>query len=228
MQVQLVMFKADGQRREFVLRKDVTIIGRAIECDFQIPLPAVSRKHCQITVRQDHISVRDLGSSTGTYVNDQRLQEADLEPGDKLAVGPVTFTVIVDGQPADIATVRTTARPVAADLEVDGGTVDVEALQEQQAVSSVKTPSKTPAKPQRQPVQHDELEELTEISEPDPVDHLEVVEEVEEVEVIEEVAEAGESGAPAAPVKSKNAKPEEAASDPLSALAAMSQQKRQG
>jgi pSer/pThr/pTyr-binding forkhead associated (FHA) protein len=140
MLVQLVMFKADGQRREFTLRKDVTVIGRAIECDFQIPLLAVSRKHCQITLRQDHIAIKDLGSSNGTFLNDQRLQEADLEAGDKLAVGPVIFTVVVDGQPADIAAVRTTARPSAVgdDLEIDGGTVDVEAQQELHPAPSVK------------------------------------------------------------------------------------------
>ena len=101
MQVQLVMFKADGLRREFTLRKHATVIGRSTECDFQIPLAMVSRRHCEINIREEHISIRDLGSSNGTFVNDQRVQEADLEAGDKLVVGPVTFTVIVDGQPVD-------------------------------------------------------------------------------------------------------------------------------
>ncbi len=45
---------------------------------------------------------KDLGSSNGTYVNGTRIAEAELKAGDRLRVGPVTFVVQVDGQPAEI------------------------------------------------------------------------------------------------------------------------------
>ncbi|MFK7788874.1 MAG: FHA domain-containing protein [Phycisphaeraceae bacterium] len=101
------MFKSDGTRRDFPLVKDRVVIGRKVNCDLRIPLTAVSRQHCEISVHDGKVSVKDLGSSNGTYHNDERVQDAYLMAGDELSVGPVVFTLIVDGQPTDIKPVRT-------------------------------------------------------------------------------------------------------------------------
>ena len=103
----LAMFKSDGTRRDFPLVKGRVVIGRKVNCDLRIPLTAVSRQHCELTIDDGQVSVKDLGSSNGTYHNDIRVQEANLIAGDELAIGPVVFTLIVDGQPADIKPVRT-------------------------------------------------------------------------------------------------------------------------
>lgn len=103
----LAMFKSDGTRRDFPLVKNRVVIGRKVNCDLRIPLTAVSRQHCELTIDDALVSVKDLGSSNGTYHNDVRVQDADLIAGDELAVGPVVFTLIVDGQPEDIKPVRT-------------------------------------------------------------------------------------------------------------------------
>lgn len=103
----LAMFKSDGTRRDFPLVKDRVVIGRKVNCDLRIPLTAVSRQHCELTVDDGRVSVKDLGSSNGTYHNAIRVQEANLTAGDELAVGPVVFTLIVDGQPSDIKPVKT-------------------------------------------------------------------------------------------------------------------------
>ncbi|MEO0475062.1 MAG: FHA domain-containing protein [Planctomycetota bacterium] len=103
----LAMFKSDGTRRDFPLAKDRVVIGRKVNCDLRIPLTAVSRQHCELTVDDGKVSVKDLGSSNGTYHNSVRVQEAHLAAGDELVVGPVVFTLIVDGQPSDIKPVRT-------------------------------------------------------------------------------------------------------------------------
>ena len=103
----LAMFKSDGTRRDFPLVKDRVVIGRKVNCDLRIPLTAVSRQHCELTIEDGRVSVKDLGSSNGTYHNDTRVQEADLMAGDELVVGPVVFTLIVDGEPADLKPVRT-------------------------------------------------------------------------------------------------------------------------
>lgn len=103
----LAMFKSDGTRRDFPLVKDRVVIGRKVNCDLRIPLTAVSRQHCEITVDDGKVSVKDLGSSNGTYHNSVRVQEAHLSAGDELIVGPVVFTLVVDGQPANIKPVRT-------------------------------------------------------------------------------------------------------------------------
>ncbi|HTV47429.1 MAG TPA: FHA domain-containing protein [Phycisphaerae bacterium] len=107
MELTFVMFKEDGKRRDFQLKKQVTIIGRGNDCDLQIPLLNISRKHCQIKVQGNTVMVEDLGSSNGTYHNNQRVDEPEsLDPGDYVRIGPVTFTVVIDGEPKQIKPIR--------------------------------------------------------------------------------------------------------------------------
>lgn len=113
MQVTLVMFKADGTRRDFPLQKSRTVVGRVSSCDLRIPLTSVSRKHCEIVIEGDTITVRDLGSSNGTFLNNARIQEATASAGDELVIGPVVFTVVVDGEPKELEPVRTIVQSAA-------------------------------------------------------------------------------------------------------------------
>jgi len=111
MEVKLVMFREDGTRRVFTLHPGVTTIGRKDDCAIRIPLAVVSRRHAEIVVEKKAVSLRDLGAANGTYLNNQRLQEEeDLEPGDQVVIGPVIFTVQIDGDPPDdeIMQVRST------------------------------------------------------------------------------------------------------------------------
>jgi pSer/pThr/pTyr-binding forkhead associated (FHA) protein len=101
MQINLVMFK-DDERRDFPLRGDRAIIGRKLECDLRIPTGDVSREHCELSTNGVILTVRDLGSANGTFVNGKRITEAQLRAGDKLGVGPVIFVVQIDGNPAKI------------------------------------------------------------------------------------------------------------------------------
>lgn len=101
MEVVLVMFRADGERRSFPLLREVTVIGRREDCDLRIPLTEVSRKHCRLVRSGDRVRVEDLGSSNGTYHNNARIQESTVEPGDAIQVGPVTFVVQIDNFPPD-------------------------------------------------------------------------------------------------------------------------------
>ena len=101
MQVVLVMFRADGERRSFSLPREVTVIGRREDCDLRIPLGDVSRKHCRFIMEDDTLRVEDLGSSNGTYHNGVRIQEAVVQAGDTVQVGPVAFVVQINGVPAD-------------------------------------------------------------------------------------------------------------------------------
>jgi predicted component of type VI protein secretion system len=101
MQVVMVMFRADGERRSFSLTRDLTVIGRREDCDLRIPLGDVSRKHCRVVRSGDTVSIEDLGSSNGTFVNGQRISETVVAPGDTIQVGPVVFCVQIDGVPAE-------------------------------------------------------------------------------------------------------------------------------
>lgn len=101
MQVVLVMFTADGAQRKFPLMRDITVIGRREDCDLRIPLTEISRKHCRIVKSGGTVRLEDLGSSNGTFHNGARVSESDLSPGDRVQLGPVIFTLQVDGVPAD-------------------------------------------------------------------------------------------------------------------------------
>src|SRR5882724_9852894 len=101
MQVVLVMFRQDGERRSFSITRDVTVVGRREDCDFRIPLGEISRKHCRLVKDGDTLRVEDLGSSNGTFHNGTRIQNAELGPGDTLQIGSVAFVVQIDGTPTD-------------------------------------------------------------------------------------------------------------------------------
>src|SRR5688572_4063818 len=122
MQAVLVMFRADGERRSFSIARDMTVIGRREDCDLRIPLGDVSRKHCRLVRDGDVLKVEDLGSSNGTFLNGQRVQEALLSPGDSIQVGPVVFVLQVDGEPADDELSPVVMEPAAAD--VGSGSLD--------------------------------------------------------------------------------------------------------
>lgn len=113
MDVKLVMFKRDGQRKDFMIQHDKTLIGRGEDCALQIPLLGVSRRHCELMKGDQELTVRDLASSNGTYVNNQRVNEKELKAGDRLSVGPVIFTVQIDGEPSQIRPVKGKARKAA-------------------------------------------------------------------------------------------------------------------
>lgn len=101
MKVVLVMFM-EGERREFPLTGEKSILGRRQDSHLRIPTGDVSRQHCALVVKNAAVIAKDLGSSNGTFVNGKRIAEAILKPGDRLRIGPVTFVVQIDGRPADI------------------------------------------------------------------------------------------------------------------------------
>jgi pSer/pThr/pTyr-binding forkhead associated (FHA) protein len=102
MNVSLVLVLDDGRQQELPLRKPAQVIGRSTDVAVRIPSAAVSRHHCEVAVADGKITVKDLGSSNGTYVNRRRVQQAAVKAGDLLAVGDKVFVVRIDGQPAAI------------------------------------------------------------------------------------------------------------------------------
>ena len=74
-----------------------TTIGRADNADIRLPHPSVSAAHCRIGRDDRDWQVLDLGSTNGTYVNEQRKREHYLCRGDMIQVGRfVLLFFIVD------------------------------------------------------------------------------------------------------------------------------------
>lgn len=102
MDVNLILFKKNGSQKVFPLPSSITVIGRRHDCDLRIPLMPVSRRHCQLSLNNETLRVRDLGSRNGTYLNGKRVDEAAIQPGDYIKIGPLTFALQIDGQPKEI------------------------------------------------------------------------------------------------------------------------------
>lgn len=54
-------------------RRDSVVIGRGTDCDVVIQDLKASRRHCQLSRKEDGFLLEDLGSRNGTYVNGQKI-----------------------------------------------------------------------------------------------------------------------------------------------------------
>lgn len=117
MDVKLVMFRRNGQRKDFSLKKPITVIGRGEKCDLRIPIEAVSRRHCELMLSGSHLKVKDLASSNGTYVNNRRVNEIAMHAGDRLTVGFIVFTIQIDGVPEEIQPTKASGKKAAGGRE---------------------------------------------------------------------------------------------------------------
>ncbi|HTV96490.1 MAG TPA: FHA domain-containing protein [Steroidobacteraceae bacterium] len=64
------------------------IVGRGEECSLAIDATTVSRRHARIVVQQEHVTIEDLNSTNGTFVNDSPVVSARiLKDGDQVSFG---------------------------------------------------------------------------------------------------------------------------------------------
>jgi pSer/pThr/pTyr-binding forkhead associated (FHA) protein len=98
MHVTLVVLEGPLKGRSFVFeRHDTFIVGRSrfVHC----PMPevmALSRDHFMIEINPPQCEIRDLGSTNGTFVNNNRIDRARLNSGDVIAAGQSVFRVEVE------------------------------------------------------------------------------------------------------------------------------------
>jgi pSer/pThr/pTyr-binding forkhead associated (FHA) protein len=85
------------------------VIGRAAECDIAVQADEISRRHAVVKPTSDGLSVEDLGSSNGTFINARRVQQGFLNPGDELRLDAVRFIVLAPGLDMAHQTSRLTA-----------------------------------------------------------------------------------------------------------------------
>ncbi|MHB8875470.1 MAG: diguanylate cyclase [Myxococcaceae bacterium] len=84
--------------KKFILDDEEFTIGRDVKNNIVIDLDNVSRRHAKIATRQGKSFVVDLGSTNGTYLNDQEvLEETPLRTGDYVKVGGSIFKFLSGG-----------------------------------------------------------------------------------------------------------------------------------
>ena len=76
---------ADGER--ISVGDDPLTIGRLTECEVTLADDSVSRRHAEVRRQDSEIVVVDLGSTNGTKVNGERVQERQLVDGDLITIG---------------------------------------------------------------------------------------------------------------------------------------------
>lgn len=114
MDINVVLLKEGGAHKAFPLSSNLTVVGRRHDCDLRIPLPTVSRRHCEFSTNGDSIGIRDLDSTGGTFVNGKRINgEAAIKAGDYVRIGPLTFVLQVDGKPEKITRPKEAPREAA-------------------------------------------------------------------------------------------------------------------
>jgi diguanylate cyclase (GGDEF)-like protein len=83
--------------KRFELDKEELILGRGSDVDIIIDRDSVSRRHAKIICTDGSYAVIDLGSTNGTYVNDEPVSERTLRDGDLLKIGNAIYKFLVGG-----------------------------------------------------------------------------------------------------------------------------------
>ena len=88
------------------------VIGRANNCDIQLPANQVSRQHAELQVVNGKLMVKDLNSSNGTFINRKKVADGELKNGDEVRFDTFSFEVIGTGaQVAGAETGQVPAQP---------------------------------------------------------------------------------------------------------------------
>jgi pSer/pThr/pTyr-binding forkhead associated (FHA) protein len=96
-QALLVIQRGPNAGSKFLIDKDVTTAGRHPESDIFLDDVTVSRRHAEFRRDDGKFFIRDAGSLNGTYVNRQRVEEAQLASGDELQIGKFKLTFYTGG-----------------------------------------------------------------------------------------------------------------------------------
>jgi pSer/pThr/pTyr-binding forkhead associated (FHA) protein len=94
----LVILNQGMTGRTFELASERTTVGRVEDNTLHIADGSVSSHHAEIILRGTDIVIRDLNSTNGTFINNEKISEMVLKPGQTLKFGQVELK-IDDGKP---------------------------------------------------------------------------------------------------------------------------------
>jgi pSer/pThr/pTyr-binding forkhead associated (FHA) protein len=83
--------------KEVQITKDKTTLGRRPYNDIVIDNLAVSGEHATIQMTGGEVSIEDLNSTNGTYVNGKAIKKQTLQSGDSIEIGKYKIKFVGDG-----------------------------------------------------------------------------------------------------------------------------------
>ncbi len=92
----LVLLSSGMTGRTHELKVDKTTIGRLEDNTFQIAEPSVSSHHCEILQRGSDLVVKDLNSTNGTFIGNEKVSESVLKSGQILRLGQIEMRLETD------------------------------------------------------------------------------------------------------------------------------------
>ncbi len=95
MQVTLEVIGKKSNIKRVILNES-TLIGRGAECNLKIVSSQISRKHCRIEIEPNRVTICDLGSANGTFINDSQIlpdERVEISSGTTLRLGNVHFNL---------------------------------------------------------------------------------------------------------------------------------------
>ncbi len=92
------IYPADAEMgKRLKLEKEELTIGRGSDVDITIDRDSVSRRHAKIVQSGNQYAIIDLGSTNGTYVNDEPISERTLRDGDLVKIGNAIYKFLSGG-----------------------------------------------------------------------------------------------------------------------------------
>jgi pSer/pThr/pTyr-binding forkhead associated (FHA) protein len=85
----LVLLTEGFTGRSFELKSERSTVGRLEDNTFQIPAPSVSSHHCEILLKDDVVTIKDLDSTNGCYINGEQISERELKAGEIVRFGAI-------------------------------------------------------------------------------------------------------------------------------------------
>src|SRR5437016_5264423 len=181
MNVQLLVNKGATRGKKIQLRHETTIVGRRRDCNLCIPSSEVSRRHCLLQYQDGYLTIEDLNSINGTFLNEERIaQRSVVYPGDRLIIGPVQFTVQYELSDSVREALQT-----GQEIPSEGPVLEAVPVDEEPPTIKADADGLVPIEQDFEVVQEVSDSQVVEI-----VDDPEIVELIEDAEIVEEVEDA--------------------------------------
>jgi predicted component of type VI protein secretion system len=99
MKVKLVVVQGKPEGMQIPLQGSQFVIGRDPKCNLRPNNDLVSKVHCAFLLGEDALSLKDLKSTNGTFVNGKKIDgQVSLKDGDLVKVGTLVFAVQIEAE----------------------------------------------------------------------------------------------------------------------------------